>query len=418
MRTRLARHLLLAVLIVAWTVNASPEAMAAVTSSVDQGVLSVTSDAEGDRIAIRCDDTGQVQVNGASPDTGAALCTDITSIVVDAGAGDDDVNVPLVDSTTFPAVTSVSIDGGEGSDAIRASKLPDSILGGPGADSINAASPELGDAIDGGEGLDYLRALIVDDVTVSDTTFTFSGSSSSVTSIEELSIGASDADEAIDARSYSGSLIVQSNGGNDSVVGGSGPNSINAGDGDDSVTGGPVRDDIQTGSGRDEASGRSGADSFLDLEGADRLVGGGGTDEFFLGTYRSGGGNTFIGGPGRDRVLVLVPVDPVLLIDTRLRSADALAHLRSIEFAVISGHEESGALHIDAQGFSGDTALSGDYGDDVILGGTGNDRIFGSYGGDELFGGPGSDLLEGGPGSDRCEGGPGRDRTMHCEQRQ
>ena len=115
-------------------------ASAAVTSSVAGGTLTVTSDAD-DAIAITCV-ANQVKINGADPGTGAAKCDAITAIDVHGGPGANNINLaavttadPAVD-TDFPAVTSVTIDGGGGDDLINGSQYPDTIHGGNGNDRI------------------------------------------------------------------------------------------------------------------------------------------------------------------------------------------------------------------------------------------------------------------------------------------
>jgi hypothetical protein len=82
---------------------AAPPAAAVTTSTVDQGVLTVTGDADPDAIVIGCRD-GQVTVNDRDPDSGPAACEDITSIVVTAAEGDDTVNLRRVSSDSFTAL--------------------------------------------------------------------------------------------------------------------------------------------------------------------------------------------------------------------------------------------------------------------------------------------------------------------------
>jgi Ca2+-binding RTX toxin-like protein len=138
-------------------------ASAAVTSEVDAGVLTVESDA-GDAITITCVGN-QVQVNGGNPDTGAAACDAITSIVVNgddganvidlSGVADKDDNV----DTDFPAIASVTIDGRGGNDTITGSEHTDTMRGGDGADRIvgdENKAPGSFDVFEGQAGDDTL----------------------------------------------------------------------------------------------------------------------------------------------------------------------------------------------------------------------------------------------------------------------
>ena len=122
----------------------APPASAAVTSSVSNGFLSVTSNA-GDAIAITCVG-GNVKVNGADPGSGAAACSAIQGISVNGG--------PLANTIDLSGVTQadflnpflfVGIFGSAGADNITGSAFPDTIDGGPGSDTI-----------DGGGGADFL----------------------------------------------------------------------------------------------------------------------------------------------------------------------------------------------------------------------------------------------------------------------
>lgn len=98
------------------------------TSSVNSGVLTVTSDAS-DAIAITCVG-GQVKVGGENPATGAATCGTISAIDVTGGPGDNAITLTGVTAALFPAITSVSIDGGAGADTIAGSEFVDELRGG------------------------------------------------------------------------------------------------------------------------------------------------------------------------------------------------------------------------------------------------------------------------------------------------
>lgn len=160
---RTAGAVAVASVVVASIVVMIPPTLAVVTSSVTAGVLTVTSDDQGDEIVVRCSAGGFVRVNGARPDTGPVACADITAILVAGTGGADDIRLQQVNDVIFAGLASVTIDGGEGNDVVRASEIADSITTGGGDDDV-LASPADGDSIDGGEGRDVLSTEIASDV--------------------------------------------------------------------------------------------------------------------------------------------------------------------------------------------------------------------------------------------------------------
>jgi Ca2+-binding RTX toxin-like protein len=68
------------------------------------------------------------------------------------------------------------------------------------------------------------------------------------------------------------------------------------------------------------------------------------------------------------------------------------------------------AVHLYADGGSGNDWVAGGTGDDIVLGGSGNDTVHGGGGHDDLHGDHGNDKIYGGAGDDAIAGGPGRDR--------
>src|SRR5919108_715934 len=109
-------------------------ASAAVTSSVTNGDLVVSSDA-GDAIAITSVG-GQVKVNGANPGNGPAAIATIDSIVVTGDSGANNIDLSGVNATDFTTLASVTVDGAGGNDTINGSQLADTLDGGDGNDRI------------------------------------------------------------------------------------------------------------------------------------------------------------------------------------------------------------------------------------------------------------------------------------------
>ncbi len=108
-------------------------ASADVNSEVNGGVLTVNSTAN-DAIAITSVG-GDVKVNGADPD-GVVDSADITAIDVSGGPGANNINLAGVNGNDFTALTSVTVDGGEGNDTINGTQLADELEGGNGDDRI------------------------------------------------------------------------------------------------------------------------------------------------------------------------------------------------------------------------------------------------------------------------------------------
>src|SRR5919108_688656 len=113
-------------------------ASAAVTSSVTNGDLVVTSDA-GDAIAITSVG-GQVKVNGANPGNGPAASATIDSIMVTGDSGANNIDLSGVNATDFTTLASVTVDGAGGNDTINGSQLADTIDGGDGADLLSGGN--------------------------------------------------------------------------------------------------------------------------------------------------------------------------------------------------------------------------------------------------------------------------------------
>ena len=115
-------------------------ASANVTSTVAAGALTVTGEAN-DGIAITCL-ANQVKVNGQDPNSGAAACDAITSIAVTGGDGANVIDLSGVQDrddavdTDYPAITSVTIDGGGDNDTITGTEHTDTMRGGDGNDRI------------------------------------------------------------------------------------------------------------------------------------------------------------------------------------------------------------------------------------------------------------------------------------------
>jgi Ca2+-binding RTX toxin-like protein len=285
-------------------------ASAWVTSSVNNGVLTVTSDA-GDPIDIAVD-AGNVKINGGNPSGGPDVpASTITSMDVTGGPDGNDIDLSGVNSAAFTSLTDVSVDGGGGNDTINGSQLADVLHGDAGNDRIigddnptatrdqsfgDAGDDTLvwnpGDDDDRGEGGDGTDTIEVNGG--GDETFTVAPSATpGRVSFERpsnpfnLDIGTS---EKLDLNAGSGVDNVTSQDGLNGlgfaldIDGGPGNDVLDGGDGADVIHGGAdndriIGDDNPTGT-RDQSFGDAGDDTLVWNPGDDddRGEGGDGTD--------------------------------------------------------------------------------------------------------------------------------------------
>jgi Ca2+-binding RTX toxin-like protein len=227
-------------------------------------------------------------------------------------------------------------------------------------------------------------------------------------------------------------------------------------DGADTLTGSRLADHIFGGSGDDLIR--------ADQGGADLVRGGDGDDVLYFGRFFNSSDDV-AGGSGADTLVLqgtvsttfgarAMPAETVRLLsgtDTSFGAPGTALHsytLTVLENNLIAGEmvtisagglvagekltfdgsrERQGVLHVQAgggddvlkgggasdrlSGGAGADTLSGDAGDDQLFGEDGNDVLSGDAGNDELFGGAGDDVIDDkGTGSDRLDGGDGADR--------
>jgi Ca2+-binding RTX toxin-like protein len=308
-----------------------------VTSIFDPltGDLDISSDAS-DVIVVSMDAaTNEVLVNDEAVDDtegGTVTADELTSVTVEAGPGDDVVDLSDLDPGTFPDLigTDVSISGGEGADLITGSGLDDLIDGDAGNDTIDG---QIGDdSVWGGDGHDSLLGDAGDDTLngeQGDDTLNGGGGSDF--------LSGEDGDDVV--RGQGSSLDMLSGGtGNDVIDGGAGHDLLQeqsrdvdytlddttliAVEGESSETdqltnlqeanlsGGPSANLIDGSGwwGRLHANGAVGHDTIIGGDGADRLFGGSGQDTIDGGNgddvlRGQGGFDTIAGGDGFDTTI-------------------------------------------------------------------------------------------------------------------
>jgi Ca2+-binding RTX toxin-like protein len=288
--------------------------------------------------------------------------TDVTSIVLITGSGNNTIDLSGVLASAFTGLTSINVQGGNGDDIIIGSPdLPVLADGQDGNDSITGGSAD--DTLLGGDGADTIAGSAGND-----------------------SIDAGDGDDVVTGDAGDDTILADD--GNDTVSGNLGNDNIRGGDGLDSISGNEGLDTLNGNSGADTISGDDGGDFILGGGGAD-LVNGGLDGDMIIG---NSGSDTLSGDDGADFV-------------HGGGSNDSLF-----------GNEGDDTLN----GMGGEDTLDGGGGNDTMLGGDGNDLALGdgpdvnivTFGNDVIRGQGGNDTLRGTLGADTIEGGDGDDEIQ------
>jgi RHS repeat-associated protein len=320
----------------------------------------------------------------------------------------------------------VTLDGGTGNDSLIGGSGDDCLTGGPGGLS--------NDTINGGPGVDTLVEYGDTQLTLTNTSLAGLGTDS-LAAIEQAVLTGGSSNRAINASGFTlGSVTLDGGGGADTLTGGTGDDVLTGNAGNDAINGGPGIDTVVesgdvsyvlsnsslTGMGSDSLSGVEQArlvggpsantiDATSFSLGSTTLDGGAGNDTLRGGAVAStliggAGSDTFIGGSGIDTVAESGDVDFTLTSSQLVGlGTDTLI---AIDQASLTGG--AGANLLRATGFGpGSVTLSGAAGNDTIIGGSGPDSLTGGDGADSLVGDAGNDTLSGGNGDDTLDGGTG-----------
>ena len=181
-----------------------------------------------------------VSVNGAERTfTGA----DANRLTIRAGEGNDRINVE-------PGVTvRLTLEGGGGNDTIRGGGGSDTIRGGNGDDTIEAGAGN--DTVYGGAGRDYLNGSRGNDRL-------YAGTGDDV-------VYGGDGNDTIQGNA--GDDYLEGSRGNDNVLGGAGRDVLSGGLGDDTLRGGDGNDVLYAGGGRDRLYGDRGSNTIYSQSG-------------------------------------------------------------------------------------------------------------------------------------------------------
>lgn len=374
-------------------------------------VTSVTFDAPGGALVIRCDNApdvvrvqqdaaGNILVNGVpARDATVANTTDIS---IYGNGGNDRLEVAL------PGYRGADLlDGSDGNDTLVGGNGRSQLRGGPNADDLTGGPGD--DIIDGGGGVN--RLIESGDVafTLTDARLTGLGTDA-LAGVGRAHLTGGRGSHRYDASAFTGRADIDAGFGDDVVLGGRG---------DDTLFGGGGNDYVSGGGGADEAWGLGGNDWVIGGPGADTLYGNTG-DDYLAGME---GDDVLDGGDDYDRIYDTgdnVTIDGRSMTIVRVTpggtTAESDAHT-GMEAGMLSP-TGSTAVRFDGAAFGGPLDLRGTAASDTLVGGPGpdeihgygdDDLILGNAGDDWLVGDQGRDLLVGGSGADRLDGGPGED---------
>jgi hypothetical protein len=397
---------LLACGVAAFSPPGAHAALGNITMQFAAGTLTLTSPA--DPISLSCIG-GNVAVNGEVPvEVPAVSCAAVLQIVVTGGGGDNTVDLAPLTAATYPALTQVSVDGGDGNDTLVGSFLADTLRGGPGNDTIDGNNNPAAtvDSMFGDAGDD---TLIWNPGKNDDLNEGGDGNDTSVINggggAEVFAVSAVAGRVRFERSTNNGTpnpffvdigtterLVVNANAGDDTLAGGAGLAAlialeVNGGDGNDTITGGDGADILRGGPGNDTIDGNDNpvatVDAMFGDEGDDTLVWSPGKDD-----DRNDGGDgndlSLVNGGGGAEVFSIAPNGArVLLQRTTNNGAPA-------PFFVDIGSTER-------------LRVNGNAGDDSIVASV-----------DQAFGGAGDDLFLWNPGEDddAIEGEDGFDTTL------
>lgn len=336
---------------------------------------------------------GQTATTGTDTDVldATGLTTGVTVTLSEAGngtliLGNDTVTFSAIEQiltgsgadtlSAGAATTGVVLDAGAGNDNVTGGTGDDSLTAGSGNDTLNGG---LGsDTLMAGDGADAVAAGAGNDVV--------SGGS--------------------------GNDTIYSADGDDSITGDDGNDSLFGGTGNDTINGGAGADTLMSGLGDDVLSGGADQDLFVLTNGmgADTIFGGEAVTD---GLDRDVIDATALTGPvvvtytSTESGTVTDGTDTISfwgIEDIRTNTAnDSIDVTNSANGANV----EAGGGNDNVIGGRGDDTVDAGDGDDAVSGGDGNDTLIGGEGADTLSGGNGSDQLTGGLGNDQLEVGAG-----------
>jgi Ca2+-binding RTX toxin-like protein len=219
--------------------------------------------------------TAQGTCTQVNPTTVTCPGPPVTAITVDAGKGDDRVEL---DRATIPSAVSADLNGGQKNDTLISANGADVLDGSSGNDSLNGN--DGADEFKGGGGTDtvsYSGRVAGVTVTIG------SGTANDGNALDQTGIKRDDVDKNVE--------VVVGTGAADSLTGERSGETLNGGGGNDTLSGNGGGDTLLGYAGNDLLSGGDGDDALIASAGNDRLLGGSNDDR--LG---AGGGDDLLRG--------------------------------------------------------------------------------------------------------------------------
>lgn len=365
------------------------------TAVLQLGVLTITGSDQADNIVVT-KSGANIRVSGVATTFAASK---VTSVVVNAGGGDDTVDLGAV-------TVSTTVFGGAGNDVLIGGSGKDSLKGETGNDVLRGNGGN--DVLDGGADLDSIRESANANFVLTNVLLTGVGTDT-LESIETASLQGGAGNNRLDASKFSGSVTLDGAAGNDALMGGNSNDSLIGGAGNDSLIGNAGDDVLEGGAGNDSLNGGDGDDRFV-FSGSGVL----GTDTIAVGDNLGVNTLDFSAlGVGITRLDLGQTISQTVALKSTtthlkltLGSADAIDNVFGTNFSdLIFGNELSNSLI----GRGGNDTLAGNAGNDLLDGGLGADSLDAHAGDDTLLGGDGDDTLVTGMGVDSADGGQGID---------
>ncbi len=128
-------------------------------------LLSIRADAANDFLVVFVEDN-QVKITSEDPETGPLAPAAIELLSIDAGNGDDTINLDPLSTAEFPNLRDIAINAGDGNDLVLGGFLPERISGNVGTDTILASGGadriiwnegDGSDQVDGGPDVDVME---------------------------------------------------------------------------------------------------------------------------------------------------------------------------------------------------------------------------------------------------------------------
>jgi Ca2+-binding RTX toxin-like protein len=305
-------------------------------------------------------------LNSSSPGVQALSLSQISRLDISLLTGNDALTLDFDGGSVIPMISGVSYVGGAGSDLINVSTdanftLTNSSLNISPGGIVNLNGIERANLV-GGNSLNLM------DASAFTGSVTMDGQGQ-----DDTLIGGAGNDVLVGTQ---GSDQIEGRGGNDVLYSGNSGSTVYGGDGNDTLIGD---------NGKDFLFGQGGDDLLFGNNGADVLSGDAGND-----TLDGGGGNDAIaGGEGVDAVQAIGGVSFVLTNSTL--TGLGTDSLTSIEAAILTGGTNNNTL--DASAFTGSTTLNGGGGADVLIGGSGANNFVNNQAGDTtIVGGSGTNV--------------------------